>query len=83
MLSQIVLRLAGHDELDELVRAASGVRAQALHPDGTLADDFVIESTARAVHVINAPSPAATASLAVGEVIAEQVLARLQGAPAT
>ena len=76
-------RLVPELALDDLVRAASGVRAQALHPDGTLADDFVIESTARAVHVINAPSPAATASLAVGEVIAEQVLARLQGAPAT
>lgn len=61
----------------DLTRGPAGVRAQALHPDGTLADDFVIEETARAVHVINAPSPAATASLAVGEEIARRALARL------
>ena len=61
----------------DLERAPAGVRAQALHPDGTLADDFVIEETARAVHVINAPSPAATASLAVGEEVARRALQRL------
>ncbi len=61
----------------DLTRGPAGVRAQALHPDGTLADDFVIEETARAVHVINAPSPAATASLAVGEEIARRARARL------
>jgi L-2-hydroxyglutarate oxidase LhgO len=61
----------------DLERAPAGVRAQALHPDGSLADDFVIEETARAVHVLNAPSPAATASLAVGEEIARRTLARL------
>lgn len=61
----------------DLTRGPAGVRAQALHPDGTLADDFVIEETARAVHVINAPSPAATASLAVGEEIARRALVRL------
>ena len=55
----------------------SGVRAQALHPDGSLADDFVVEETARAVHVVNAPSPAATASLAIGAEIAERALSRL------
>ncbi|PAP76728.1 L-2-hydroxyglutarate oxidase [Rubrivirga marina] len=61
----------------DLERAPAGVRAQALHPDGTLADDFVIEETARAVHVINAPSPAATASLAVGDEVAGRALQRL------
>jgi L-2-hydroxyglutarate oxidase LhgO len=70
-------RLVPELALADLERAPSGVRAQALHPDGTLADDFVIEATARAVHVINAPSPAATASLAVGDVVAAQVLERL------
>ena len=61
----------------DLARGASGVRAQAVRADGTLADDFVIEETARAVHVINAPSPAATASLAIGREIASRALGRL------
>ncbi len=51
----------------------SGIRAQALTPDGKLADDFVIVTTDNAVHVLNAPSPAATASLAIGEHIATVV----------
>ena len=47
------------------------VRAQALGPRGQLVDDFKIEATERAIHVLNAPSPAATASLAIGEHVAE------------
>ena len=70
-------RLVPGLHLDDLSRAPSGVRAQALHPDGRLADDFVIEQTRRAVHVVNAPSPAATASLAIGREIAALALARL------
>ncbi|WP_412067378.1 L-2-hydroxyglutarate oxidase [Rubrivirga sp. IMCC43871] len=70
-------RLVPDLALADLSRGPSGVRAQALHPDGTLADDFVIEETARAVHVINAPSPAATASLAVGEHVAALTLAKV------
>ncbi len=66
----------------DLVPAASGVRAQAVRPDGSLADDFVIAETARAVHVVNAPSPAATASLAIGREVAALALARLS-APQT
>ncbi|MCP4249253.1 MAG: L-2-hydroxyglutarate oxidase, partial [bacterium] len=52
----------------------TGVRAQALHPDGSLADDFVVVPTDNAVHVLNAPSPGATASLAIGSFISEEVL---------
>jgi len=52
----------------------TGVRAQALTPDGSLADDFVIVPTENAVHVLNAPSPGATASLAIGRAIATNVL---------
>ena len=63
--------------LSDLRRAPSGVRAQAVRPDGTLADDFVIEATRRAVHVINAPSPAATAAFAIGDEIATMALERL------
>ncbi|MEM7789231.1 MAG: L-2-hydroxyglutarate oxidase [Bacteroidota bacterium] len=70
-------RLVPDLRLGDLTRAPSGVRAQAVHADGTLADDFVIEETARAVHVVNAPSPAATASFAVGVEVAGRVLAKL------
>ncbi len=63
--------------LSDLVPAPSGVRAQAVRPDGTLADDFVIEATRRAVHVVNAPSPAATAAFAIGDEIASMALERL------
>lgn len=52
----------------------TGVRAQALMPDGSLADDFVIVSGERAIHVLNAPSPGATASLAIGQSLAGKVL---------
>ncbi|MBY0456736.1 MAG: L-2-hydroxyglutarate oxidase, partial [Gemmataceae bacterium] len=55
----------------DIVRAGAGVRAQALTPDGKLADDFVIRQAERMVHVLNAPSPAATASIAIGRSIAE------------
>ena len=51
----------------------AGIRAQALARDGTLVDDFVLARTGRAVHVLNAPSPAATASLAIAEMIASEV----------
>ena len=63
--------------LADLSRGAAGVRAQAVRPDGSLADDFVIEPTRRAVHVINAPSPAATAAFAIGREIAGMAIERL------
>lgn len=56
----------------DLVPGGSGVRAQALGPDGKLLDDFHIETQPGAVHVLCAPSPAATASLAIGEEIARR-----------
>ena len=61
----------------DLVPHPAGVRAQAVARDGTLLDDFVLRETPRAVHVLNAPSPAATASLVIGESIATRVLERL------
>jgi (S)-2-hydroxyglutarate dehydrogenase len=51
----------------------AGIRAQALGRDGALLDDFLLARTGRAVHVLNAPSPAATASLAIAELIATEV----------
>jgi L-2-hydroxyglutarate oxidase len=51
---------------EDLAPGGAGVRAQAVTPDGALVDDFKITETANAIHVLNAPSPAATASLAIG-----------------
>ena len=58
---------------EDLSPAHAGVRAQALAPDGELVDDFLLRVDGRAVHVCNAPSPAATACLSIGEVIVEQI----------
>ena len=58
----------------DLVPGRAGVRAQAIASDGSLVDDFLIESTERAIHVLNAPSPAATASLAIANHIVSVVL---------
>lgn len=54
----------------------SGIRAQTVLPSGELADDFVVQAAPRMLHVRNAPSPAATASLAIGRVLAEDAVAR-------
>jgi (S)-2-hydroxyglutarate dehydrogenase len=54
----------------EVTFGPSGIRAQALARDGTLLDDFLIAGSPRAMHLVNAPSPAATASLAIGEELA-------------
>jgi L-2-hydroxyglutarate oxidase len=58
---------------EDLVPSRAGVRAQALRRDGGLVDDFLIIHRRHAVHVCNAPSPAATASLEIGRVIVEQL----------
>jgi L-2-hydroxyglutarate oxidase len=55
----------------DIRRGGSGVRAQALGPDGKLVDDFHIVPAERMIHVLNAPSPAATASLSIGQSIAD------------
>ncbi|MFQ5828397.1 MAG: L-2-hydroxyglutarate oxidase [Candidatus Methylomirabilia bacterium] len=56
---------------DDVVPGGAGVRAQAVRQDGTLVDDFEIVATPVALHVLNAPSPGATASLAIGRHLAE------------
>jgi (S)-2-hydroxyglutarate dehydrogenase len=58
--------------------AFAGVRAQALGRDGRLVDDFVVDETERALHVRNAPSPAATSSLAIARLIADRAEERLR-----
>ena len=69
-----VRRLLPAVEEADLVRAPAGVRAQAVLRDGTLVDDFLIREGSRAVHVLNAPSPAATASLPIGREIGRRAL---------
>ncbi|MEU9984813.1 L-2-hydroxyglutarate oxidase [Streptomyces sp. NPDC050856] len=61
----------------DLRPAPAGVRAQAVLRDGTLVDDFLIRRAPRTVHVLNAPSPAATASLPIGREVARLALAHL------
>ena len=58
---------------DDIVRHGSGVRAQAMRRDGSLVDDFLIETARDQVHVLNAPSPAATSALEIARHIADQV----------
>jgi L-2-hydroxyglutarate oxidase LhgO len=62
---------------DQLRFGPSGVRAQAIDPDGTLVDDFRLGGSRRIVHVRNAPSPAATASLAIARVLADESQGRI------
>lgn len=66
-------RLVPEVEEGDLVPTEAGVRAQALKKDGTLVDDFLIVEGERSVHVLNAPSPAATACIPIGEAIVDRV----------
>lgn len=68
-LQALVPEIRGED----LVPCTAGVRAQALTPSGAMVDDFLIMEDQRALHVCNSPSPAATASLAIGEAIARRI----------
>ena len=71
-------RLLPEIRSEHLVRAPAGVRAQALSTDGTLVDDFLIQDHQRIVNVLNAPSPAATASLNVGRLVVERMAERFE-----
>jgi L-2-hydroxyglutarate oxidase len=68
-LQQLIPEITEQD----LVPGEAGVRAQALRPDGSLVDDFLIINSPSAIHVCNAPSPAATASLEIGRMIVEHI----------
>jgi L-2-hydroxyglutarate oxidase LhgO len=61
-------------QMEDIVTARCGIRAMALGPEGEMLDDFKIEKHENAMHVINSPSPAATASLAYGNEIASQAV---------
>lgn len=62
---------------DDLVPGGAGVRASATSYEGNVVDDFMIEETAHGIHVLNSPSPAATASLSIGLTIAEMAIKKL------
>lgn len=72
-----VRRYVPEIELQDLRRGPWGVRAQLVSASGALVDDFQIRGDGRVVHVLNAPSPAATASLAIGQAVTERALERV------
>ncbi len=71
-------RLIPEIQSSDLEAAPSGVRAQAVSPDGKLVDDFVIQEQGRMIHVENAPSPAATAALNIGRLIVEKLAPQME-----
>lgn len=73
MFCRSLQRLVPSIEKRDLVPGIRGVRAQALKPDGSLVEDFLLVRRANAVHLLNAPSPGATASLVIGEAVAAQL----------
>ncbi|MEJ8545279.1 L-2-hydroxyglutarate oxidase [Brevibacillus borstelensis] len=70
---QSLQRLIPEVRAEDLVKSENGVRAQALTKDGKLVDDFLIVTNERSTHILNAPSPAATASIAIGRNIGERI----------
>ena len=62
---------------EDLTPAISGVRAQAIHENGNLIDDFLLVHSPRMIHVCNAPSPAATSCLAIGETITKELISKM------
>lgn len=73
LFAQSLARLVPAIGPSDIVRAGAGVRAQAVRRDGSLADDFVIHRASRQLHVLNAPSPAATSSLEIARYLADQL----------
>lgn len=72
-------RLVPEVTAEDLVEGRAGVRAQAVDPEGRLVDDFRILAAERALHVLNAPSPAATAALAIGRHVVDEAEKHLFG----
>ncbi|MBP6563046.1 MAG: hypothetical protein KA214_06185, partial [Neisseriaceae bacterium] len=58
----------------QVLPATRGIRAQAMQPDGSLVDDFVINKQGNITHIRNAPSPGATSSLAIAEYIVQEIM---------
>jgi L-2-hydroxyglutarate oxidase len=74
LFCQTLQRLVPEIQESDLELGGSGVRAQALQPDGTLVQDFQVIERPNALHILSAPSPAATACLAIGEYVATKAL---------
>ena len=77
LFCQSLQRLVPEIRVADLETGGAGVRAQAMSPDGTLVQDFSFVRGRKALHVLNAPSPAATAALTIGEEIASQLVGQL------
>ncbi len=74
---KVIKMLVPEIESSDIERCGAGVRAQAVDPNGNLIDDFRIVESERTIHVLNAPSPAATASISIGRYISELMRKKL------
>jgi L-2-hydroxyglutarate oxidase len=74
LFAEALQKLVPQIQEEDITPGGSGVRAQALDRNGNLLDDFCLVEAERMMHVLNAPSPAATASISIGETIAEKVV---------
>lgn len=79
LYARLAARLVPGVRAADLHAGGSGVRAQAVSADGSLVDDFVFEEAGSTVHVLNAPSPGATASIAIGRHVAARTLPLIEG----
>ncbi|NQV07116.1 L-2-hydroxyglutarate oxidase [bacterium] len=77
LMARAVRRYIPEVQASDLESGPAGIRAQVMRRDGSLVDDFLFLDGRRVIHVVNAPSPAATASLAIGDVLAAKVAERL------
>lgn len=77
LFAESMQKLVPEIQEDDLETGGAGVRAQAMYPNGNLVEDFLFVGRANALHVLNAPSPAATASLAIGSAVVERVAKEL------
>ena len=73
LFCQSLQKLVPEIQVDDLETGGAGVRAQAVSPEGNLVQDFQLVTGDRALHLLNAPSPAATASLAIAEEIVQKI----------
>ncbi|MBI3329296.1 MAG: L-2-hydroxyglutarate oxidase [Nitrospinae bacterium] len=80
---QALRQLVPELRFEDIRPAGAGVRAQAVEPSGALVDDFRMIEAERMIHVLNAPSPAATASISIGQTIAQMAAKRFELAGAT
>jgi L-2-hydroxyglutarate oxidase len=72
-------RLVAAVSLEQLLPGPAGVRAQAVSRDGRIVDDFAFLESQRLIHVLNAPSPGATASLSLGQAVVDKLSQRISG----